>query len=1181
MSEPTLSLQQEAVVKDRGGTLLVSAAAGSGKTKVLVDRVMKKIQTDGKNINEFLIITFTNAAASELRGKISQAIAKALSQDPKNRHLQRQLNLISLAQISTVHAFCGNLIRQYGYLLEIPSDYTMLEDAPREEMLTRILEDILEESYEKKDPGFLLLANTLGAGRNDSGLIKLVQNLFEKLLSQPNPRQWLRQQQVFIPEGVELRDTNWGKILLEDGRKQLSWIISRYDWAIETMQTDEKLISNYLPQYEGHRKLFQQMLVALEGPWDEIKAALNTIDYSKRVVVRNYPDPVRLETIKAVKADGKERLLELQKRFARPQETLIREQNELAPALEALLALVEKLYTRFSQEKRRKNKLDFSDQEHLAIELLLDSRGEPSDVALAVREQYTEIMVDEYQDSNQVQELIYCAISKAGDQNRFLVGDVKQSIYGFRQAQPEIFIEKYSSYCPGEQAQPGQSRYRVLSSNFRSRPEILEAVNHVFETVMTPELGGLHYDQNQRLYPGLPTYPQDGKCHVELDILALAKLSDARDDESTMYLREARWVANRIVALLEEGLPVRDGDGLRPVQPQDIAILFRSRTSMSIYQRALRQAGLPVASDTGEKLFETPEANVLLNLLRVLDNPHQDVPLLSVLSSPMFRMGNETFAKIHLGNKKSRFYDALMACQEAEVQPVKEQLLQLKATAKTMSAEALVWYLIYDGGLMTAYSAMEDGESRKNNLLQVYDMARNAAGGSYLYLHELVQYLEWQAENGVLGSEQETQGITLTTIHKSKGLEYPVVFLSDLAHKFNFSELSDKLLVDGEDGLGAMITDLDRRVYYSGLCSEALKVKKHEKLLSEELRVLYVAMTRPKDYLFMTYSCGEKGTIFQKLLPGVGRPCQPWAGAEANCLGDWILLAAMSRIEAGEIFSKFGRPPCELLVSDFPWKIQVVPLERPEVRKYLIHQTEQTPKSAFIPSPEGLTAALSYRYPYAIAAKTPSKLTATELKGRNKDQEAAEDTTTAPRTPQLTRPDFILEKKGLTPTEKGTATHLFLQYADYTDLASTDGVIAELDRLVDGAYITPLQAEAIAPDTITRLFSSPLGQRLQQRERLIREFKFSMLWDGDTFYPDLEQEQVLLQGVVDAAIVEEDGLIVLDFKTDRVAPGQEQQRAEAYRSQLMTYKQALQRIFQLPVKETLLYFLATGETVSL
>lgn len=1179
MSEPKLTPQQQAVVDDRGGTLLVSAAAGSGKTKVLVDRVMDRILREGKNINEFLIITFTNAAAAELRGKISSAIAKALAKDPGNRHIQRQMNLISLAHISTVHAFCGSLIRQYGYLLEIPSDFSMLEDAHREVMLSRVLEDVLEEAYAQMTPGFRLLADTLGAGRNDNGLVELIKTVFEKLLSQPDPEGWLKSRQLYLAPEQELTETAWGKILTEDARRQISWLMARYDWAIGQMQGDEKLIPKYLPAYETQRQCLANMLSALEGRWDDIGPALE-MEYP-RVSVRNYPDQELLDQIKEVKADGKKLLEKLQRQFGRKAESLIDEQNQFAPAIESLLQIVSQLYRRFSREKRRKNLMDFSDQEHLAIALLVSANGTPSPVAREISQQFAEIMVDEYQDSNRVQELIYTSIAGGNDTNRFLVGDVKQSIYAFRQAEPEMFLEKYQTYTPAEAAKEGEPRYLVLSKNFRSRPEILDAANHVFQTVMGPEVGGLRYDENEMLYPGLTEYPTDQVSHVELDVLSFQKVTDGKDDESTKYQKEARWVANRIVSLLQEGVPVRDGSGTRPVRPEDIAILFRSRDPMGLYAKALTQAGIPVASDNGEDIFETPEVQVLMNFLRVLDNPHQDIPLLCVLCSPLFHMSNDQLARIRVVNKERRFYDALIRSEESFATEAVARLDELRKLSRQLSAEALVWYLLHDAGLLLAYSAMEGGKNRRENLLKIYELARKASGGKHIYLYELLRYLERQAESGLQGSGDSSGGVILTTIHKSKGLEYPVVFLCDLSRRFNFRELTDPVLVDGEDGIGAKITDVSRRIRYPGLAYEALRVKKRRKLLSEELRVLYVAMTRPKDYLFMTYASAEGEGFLKKLLPGAGKPAELWATTGAGCLGDWVLLSALNQIEGGALFAVAGRPMCQLVTLMHPWKINFSAVDTIPQSRYLPEETDHKAAHGSIPSTERLVEALSWQYGHKKASLTPSKLTATQLKGRAKDEEAAENAPASRSIPQLLRPEFILEKTGMTPAERGTAAHLFLQYADFSGLAELDGVIGELDRLVDGAYITEQQAEAIDPEMILRLFRSELGSRLLHAEHLIREFKFSMLTDAEAYYDGLSGEQVLLQGVVDAAILEEDGVVIIDFKTDQVSWNGAGERAEKYRGQLDTYRKALMRILHMPVKETILYFLQPGKEIRL
>ena len=1179
-----LTPQQRAVVENRGGTLLVSAAAGSGKTKVLVDRVVERICQEGKNIHEFLIITFTNAAAAELRSKISTALSKALAKEPNNRHLRRQLNLQHLAQISTVHAFCGALIRQYGYLLEVPSDYAMVEDARREEMLNRILSDLLEERYAAITPDFSLLSDTLGAGRTDQALENLVRSLFEKMLSQPDPESWLHSIPLELEEQQEPGHTVFGQILLENTRQRLGWLIDRHSWAIAQMQGDEKLMPKYLPAYEAQKRALEAIADALGGPWDQI-APLLTPDYP-RLVVQKYPDPGKLNAIKAVRTDMKKQLEKLASLFSRPGADLLQEQNQLAPALRELCDLAQTLYRRFSAEKRRKNLLDFSDQEHLAIRLLLDAQNRPTDVAREVAQGYAEIMVDEYQDSNRVQELIYTAIVRGNDENRFLVGDVKQSIYGFRQAEPALFLEKYRRYIPAEQAEVGKPRKLILSKNFRSRPEILEAVNHTFSCIMRREVGELDYGPDESLYPGLQDYPADSQSHVALYLLSTPKSPAGQDgnqdsDELSRYQKEAAWVAAKIVSLLNAGIPVRDGEGARAVQPKDIAILFRSRSPMSFYQNALLRAGVPVAGGAGNDLFETPEVQVLLNLLRVLDNPHQDIPLLAVLCSPLYRLSNDQLGTVRTVSAQPRFYDAMTECQEDWCVRTLASLEALRAKAAATSADLLVWELLENTGLLSAYSAMEQGQRRRSNLLRIYDIARETAGGNYLYLYELIRTLDRLEQSGAEGDPGNQDGVTLTTIHKSKGLEYPVVFLCDLARQINSDELKASVLLDGDLGIGAKITDPDRRIRYPGLAHQALAVKKRRQLIAEEMRILYVAMTRPKDYLFMTYSAEKPSGVLEGMLTGAGCPAAPWAVDHARSMGDWVLLSALSRIEAGALFQLCGRPQCQLAVSEHPWHIAVETVETPPEAHYTPLAAQNTGETVSVPAPEQLVRAMTWQYSHQAAQHTPSKVTATELKGRAKDQEAQEDAAAPRKMPVLSRPEFILEHRGLSPTEQGTATHQFLQYANFSALTTMDGVISELDRMVEEEFLTELQAEAVRPEEIIGLFTGPLGHRMLSAEELLREFKFSLLTDADAIYSGLEGEQVLLQGVVDAAILEPDGITVIDFKTDRVSPEQTALRAEQYRVQLSTYRDALSRIFGKPVKQTVLYFLKPGKEVVL
>ncbi len=1087
------------------------------------------------------------------------------------------MNLLLLSQISTVHAFCGALIRQYGYLLDISGDYQMLDDSEKSTMLQQQLELVLEEAYEKQEPGFCYLTDTLGAGRNDSALSELLLNLHNKLESQPFPQQWLNLQKTSIPTDSDLTQTPWGAILIRYAKRELSWLAERYDWAIDCMQGDELLGEKYLPCYIMHRNCLEKMLRVLDGPWNEIAPALE-MDYPN-TSVRNYPDKDFLEAIKAVKNEGKSLLQDIQRLFSRSEGDLIAEQNAVAPALDALISLVGELERRFSAEKRRKNRLDFSDQEHLAIRLLVHSESRrPTDVAREVSRRFTEIMVDEYQDSNRVQEIIFSAIAAGKDENRFLVGDVKQSIYGFRQAEPGIFLDKYQSFLPVNEAASGEPRKLVLSRNFRSRPEILEAVNHVFASVMSQEVGELVYGAEEQLYPGLNDYPSVTAPCVELHLLSMQKMSE--EDDSN-YQKEADWVTIRIAELLQTKMLIRDGSAQRPVEPGDIAILLRSGSSAYIYGRCLRKAGIPVSSGRGENLFETQEIRVLLNLLRVLSNPHQDVPLLSVLCSPILRLSNEQLAQIRTASGETRFYDAMRKCTEPWCVQAVERLEALRQHASKLPADQLIWYLLHEAGLLAAYSAMEDGKRRRENLLTVYQIALSESQKEYLYLYRFLTRLEQLAQEGRMVTAAAADGVIITTMHSSKGLEYPVVFLPELSRKFNTQDDRKNVLIDNDLGLGAKITDLKHGIRYSGICHEALKQKQGDKLLAEEMRILYVAMTRARDHLIMTFGGNHSVNALSRLISGAGFPAKAWAAGAARCPGDWILLSALSRIEAGALFQLCGRPDCQLVVSDYPWQIAYHEIERLTLPVRVWNSGAATVTESDVPSPAELLQRMKWEYSHLPATVTPSKVTATQLKGRGKDDEIAQDAYVKARLPKLKRPEFVLEKTSLSPTERGTAVHLFLQYADYSRCTTLSGVEDEKYRLEDGEFMTAQQLAAVSPDGIVALFHSSLGVRMLRAEELIREFKFSLLVDADTYYPQAENEKMLLQGVVDAAMIECDGITVIDFKTDRVTDATVEERANSYQSQLDTYRIALERIFKKPVKEMILYFLTIGKAVSL
>ena len=523
----------------------------------------------------------------------------------------------------------------------------------------------------------------------------------------------------------------------------------------------------------------------------------------------------------------------------------------------------------------------------------------------------------------------------------------------------------------------------------------------------------------------------------------------------------------------------------------------------------------------------------------------------------------------------------MLECNDPWCIQALERLQQLRKEAAEISADRLVWALIHETGLLEIYSATEGGRQRRANLLAVYQFAKNGTSGEFLNLYRLIRMLERAEKQGTLTAARKTEGITLTTIHKSKGLEYPVVFLPCLSQRFNTRDLSAAVLYDSETGIAAQITDLENRIRYSGLCHTALKGKMLADLRSEEIRLLYVAMTRAKDYLIMTYADKNPARVLSKLRTGAGMPACRWAALQADQLGKWVLLSALNRVEAGDLFAVSGRPLCDLTVSDHPWKITYEAVEQVEPLHYEAGSDAAQAQDIHLPEPSQLVEAIQWKDPHASAARTPSKLTATQMKGREKDAEAAYGAKIQASAPQLRRPEFILEQKGLSATERGTAVHQFLQFAEYSRCTTQEGVESEKLRLEDDAFMTADQLAAVDSKMIAALFTSDFGTRLLHADQLIREFKFSLMVDAAEYYPDVEGEQILLQGVVDAAWFEPDGICVLDFKTDRVTEETIVERTAYYRGQLKTYKTALERILKRPVKEMYLYFLTAGREVKL
>ncbi len=1183
-----LTESQRAVVEDRGGALLVSAAAGSGKTRVLVDRLFGRVLGEERaNLDDFLIITYTRAAASELRERIARELAGLLADRPGDRHLQRQLLLVYQADIKTIDAFCTALLRENVHLLDfggergLTADFRVLDENEASLMRRRVLPRVLEEFYTDMTPGQIQLADAFGFGRDDRGLEDLVLDLHGKIQSHAYPDRWLEAQKKLWAETPEdAGETEFGRELLGGlGRKARHWAGVLREGIVQ-MGGDAALAKAYAPGFRDVLGQLEALAAAAGLGWDA--AAERVPRFPRLTAARKCDSPELKARLKSLwdrcKAEMGAAASILDVTAAEAGEDLRRS----APAMEALLDLCTDFSAAYQREKLRRNATDFSDQEHYAVRLLLGEAGEPTELARVIGGRYREVMVDEYQDTNQVQNCIFSAVSRGG-RTLFTVGDVKQSIYRFRLADPTIFLEKYRAF-PDSRGEEGGPRRILLSQNFRSRRSVLEAVNWVFEAIMSRDMGEIDYGAAERLNFGADYLPPREDCQTEFHLLEVPMSRSGEERAVSRPLAEARFAAERIAALLEEGYPVTDGADLRPCRPEDIVVLMRSPgPRLRHYVRALTERGIPCAVQEDEDFFSTMEVAVVFALLQILDNPRQDVPLIAVLRSPLVGFTPDQLALIRGGHPEGDFCEALEASEDPACRAFLTRLEDLRSLAKDMSMHRLLWRLYNQLNVLGIFGAMPGGERRRENLIALYEHARAFEGAGYKGLFAFVSHLRFLLENGeqpVSASGAAAGGVQIMSIHKSKGLEFPIVLLTDLNKSFNRADLQTPVLVHPKLGLGPLYIDLDRRIRYPTAAREAVSGRLSREMRSEEMRVLYVGMTRAKEKLIMTASlpaaARKIGELSALSALAEGGRLPPETVDSARSMAEWILLPLLRRREAAPLLElSEGGEGSWALAGDTPWIVRFhdgVPYgEAPDLTP-----AEGSPEApADEESLPVYREALDFRYPHRAACTTPTKLTATQLKGREKDREIAEDTVQPYVRKVFSAPRFLSGRRPLDPAERGTAVHLVMQHLPL------DGSAEEtVEDLVRRRLLTPEQAEAVDLGAIRQFLRSRLAEDLRRADRVEREVRFSLLAPAGDYYAGMAREdQVLLQGVVDLYAVKDGTLTVVDFKTDRVTEETLPEKLAYYRPQLEAYSGALEKILQMPVVRRVLYFFHTGQEI--
>lgn len=1180
MAEINLTPSQKLAIESRGTSLLVSAAAGSGKTQVIIRRLMSYISCGAaeSDIDDFLVITYTRAAAAELRGRVMDELSSLAEKNPVDRRLKNQPALCYRAQIGTIHSFCAGILRENAHVLGIAPDFRVIDEDAADAIKSGVLEKLLDAAYERieEEPGFRALADTVGAGRDDKRLVKIILNLYSRMQSHAYPDEWAAEQAAAlkIPPGTDVGKTAWGKEIMDWARQSAGYWSEQFDNIARRLTADGEETAAVSKAYSDSiletLEAIRGLKKALDEGWEAAGKRI-PVPFPSLRPLRKEKSGELAERIKSRREACKKDMGRVAELLTDSPSELLADMESVRPAMETLLSLTLRFEAAYFREKNRQGCLDYSDLEHLAVRLLVSKEtGAPTLAAKELSRRFTEIMVDEYQDINAVQDMIISALSREG-RNIFMVGDIKQSIYRFRLADPGIFIAKYLSYADAARDRSEQAEKRprriLLQENFRSRKAILDAANHVFSNIMSKELGELDYDDGARLVAGAE-YPEEGDVPALFTLLCLPEHADAEERPDSVA-KEAEFIARQICKLVASGEKIIRNGEPGNVDYGDIVILLRSpNASGPAYRRALENAGVPVDAELSGGFFGSVEITAMISLLTVIDNPRQDIPLISALRSPIFGFTADELSEIRACDKEGDFYAALEshAAQSDRSRDFLRLLEGLREGAPDMPADRLIWRTYNKTGIFALCAALSSNAARRQNLMRLFEYGRKFEESGQHGLFRFIAWLRRLAERGGEGLAQGSGGnaVRIMSIHKSKGLEFPVVFLCDTSRRFNKRDLSENVLVHAELGLGPKLIDADRGLEYPTLARRAIRARQNRELLSEEMRVLYVAMTRAKERLYISAAVKRPEQLMQKLGEALSGPVAPRLLETAASPAEWLLMAAM--LPGGQLELKIANPgelPAPAAADD-PEKIK---------------PPAATDESVFA----DLKRRLGYVYPYREATALPSKLTATELKGLPDEAEfnqAESAQLTHVADYDFSPPEFIAGGD-LTWAQRGTAAHIVMQYIDLKRTRSEEEIHSEIERISALGHLSGAEALAVDVKAVSDFFRSDIGQRLLTADSVTREFRFSLLCDASDFFDAPEEDKILLQGVVDCYIEEKNELTIIDYKTDYVNQIDVTERAEKYEAQVRAYAKAMSRVTGKRVSRAFLYFLKAGTAVEI
>ncbi len=1171
MADVNWTPAQRNAIDARDGTVLVSAAAGSGKTAVLVRRVIEMI-TDDKNpcsVDELLIVTFTKAAAAQMKEKINEKLAE-LIRDEKNlkrkSYLIRQQMLLKCARVSTIDSFCSEIVKQNIQAVPLDSNYKLLDESAMNMIQDEAYEAVAEEFYGTGDKTFLLLADMFTKANDDKLLKELVLSLYAFACSYKNPKKWIEDiDKKFRNDKTDFTNP-YAVTLVNNLRSDIIYCRTLAQKAYEIASEDEMTFNAYKAALFSDIEMFDSLLEKLPENFTEenLDDAIEFIVSSSFVrlgsLKRGYTSE-QADAVKVIRGEYKECYGKTAETMQVSSSDNKRDVEILSPVIEKLSEFTLAFFDRFKALKVERNCADFDDVLHMALDLLIyEENGEIKKTELAENysEEFREILIDEYQDTNEAQDILFNAISKDGN-NLFFVGDVKQSIYGFRKAMPAIFLKKRKEFAQFDEKNPVYPATITLDMNFRSERDVTDFVNFVFSQLMSEGAGEIEYDERESLKANKPYSDRDeASCAVHI-------IDKCILEETEAPLAEALHIGSEIKRLKEKGL----------YDFGDIAILVRTNKNIPLFVQTLNDMGINAHADESTNLFETEEVRTVMSLVKVIDNPVRDIPLLAVMMSPVFAFSADELSEIRVETKGGSFYHAVKTSAEKGNERCKaflDKLDSFRLVSQTVTPGELIRHVLNETGYKSIVLSMDRGNKRQENLEILKSFADAFSEENNVGLSGFVRQAEKMEKSssvkGASSSSGTENSVAVMTIHRSKGLEFPVCFVAEAEQRFSTRSLTNDLLAHPQSGVGIVGIDTDRMIKYETLSRTAIKLDKIFTDLSENMRVLYVAMTRAKEKLVIVGAPSDYDKLMKKAaVMAFGEKIDPVAVKMASSYLEWITAAAMRHPDSVWMRVKSGALCHEKLKADFSLDVRLV-TELPQTDE---NETEEISSQEIdLRYYEEVKERNSFVYPYSRLSGVLAKRGASTAFKETVDREFfASD-----------RPAFM-NKTSLTAAGRGTAMHLFMQFSDYEK--AKEDMETEISRLLDEGFLTDVQAESLDRKKLRNFFSSPLYRRISESEKVYREKKFIIGMAPSVFDENLkgvhEDERVIVQGILDCAFEEDGEIVIVDYKTDRVSSPEVLR--ERYSGQLGIYKKAVRECLGKNVKETLLYSFSLETTVKI